>query len=216
MIIEISIFTILVKLINRYIKESVRYFCLHFIFNMYILFITYNDTIYCIMNPLNIFDNEYDIITINSTKYIIFFHMYHIINSYYQLTFEDLIHHIVSCFMMGYICISFPLGKIGCIGNFALCGLPGGIDYLLLILVKYNIINKITEKRINRYLNLLIRYPFTFLTSYFLFLNIIHEKIIYNNIIPIFIMMLTQLGNSIYYCDKVIGNYHINLYLRNT
>ena len=58
------------------------------------------------------------------------------------------------------------------LSNFTLCGLPGGIDYLLLILLKYNIINKITEKKINRFLNLLIRWPLMFLGGYMFVLNI--------------------------------------------
>ena len=38
-------------------------------------------------------------------------------------------------------------------------GLPGGIDYLLLILVKIGKIKSIEEKRINTYLNNYIRAP---------------------------------------------------------
>ena len=40
---------------------------------------------------------------------------------------------------------------------FTQCGLPGGIDYGLLALVKFGVIEKLTEKKINRLLNLVVR-----------------------------------------------------------
>ena len=92
-----------------------------------------------------------------------------------------------------------------------MCGIPGGIDYFLLFLVKYNIINKMTEKNLNRWLNLIIRWPIMFMTSYIFMINL-HKLNI--NLIQLNFMifgMLLHLLNAIYYCEKVIGNYHVNL-----
>ena len=88
-----------------------------------------------------------------------------------------------------------------------MCGLPGGLDYFLLILVKYCYIDKITEKWINRWLNLLVRMPGQMLSYYILIVNY------YNGMIELysfmFIAMFCHTLNSIYYCNKVVGNYHI-------
>ena len=81
-------------------------------------------------------------------------------------------------------------------------------NYLLLCLVKYNYIDKLTEKYVNRWLNLLIRMPLQMLSFYLLFVNYYHGKIQWNYYI--FIATLLHTVNSIYYCNKVVGNYHIS------
>ena len=43
--------------------------------------------------------------------------------------------------------------------NFFVCGLPGGLDYVLLSLMKFGAIEKITEKRYNMWLQTGIRWP---------------------------------------------------------
>ena len=90
-----------------------------------------------------------------------------------------------------------------------MCGIPGGIDYLLLFLVKRNILEKMTEKKINRYLNLLIRWPFMFLSIYIFTVNVYQEKIISKLTPFMFLAAFLHCFNAIYYCDKVIGNYYI-------
>ena len=93
-----------------------------------------------------------------------------------------------------------------------MCGIPGGIDYFLLVLVKYNIIEKMTEKKINRYLNLFIRYPVMYLCCYICLISYIKssEEFSLTLLIVMFTGTLLHLLNSAYYCDKVIGNYHLN------
>ena len=61
--------------------------------------------------------------------------------------------------------LALPLGIVSNSGFllgyslFFLTGIPGCIDYLLLFLTRNNFIEKITEKRINNYVNLWIRCP---------------------------------------------------------
>ena len=105
------------------------------------------------------------------------------------------------------ITINQPIGKLPVMHNIILCGIPGGIDYVLLSLVKCGIIPRIKEKQINRYLNLLIRWPFIFLSDYLYIINIYNGNInfSYYMIIP----MLINNYNAVYFCDKVIGNYYL-------
>tara|TARA_B100000900_G_C20474086_1_gene672630 strand:+ start:87 stop:407 length:321 start_codon:yes stop_codon:yes gene_type:complete len=58
-------------------------------------------------------------------------------------------------------------------------GLPGGIDYLLLTLVKNNKINRLTEKNINSYLNVYIRMSGGYITSYIIFKDGLQNTTIY-------------------------------------
>ena len=193
--------------VKRYFDTKSQYFFLHFMFNMWLCYLVYNETIFCLLNPLRIFEEDYSQVAIKSTIAISSFHVYHIIDKYSILTKEDWIHHIVSSIMVPIIGLCNPFGKIISLSNFVMCGLPGGIDYFLLVLVKYNYISKLTEKSINRWLNLLIRMPVQMLSFYFIFLNIYHNNLIFNKYI-IFAGVIHTL-NSIYYCNKVVGNYHV-------
>ena len=90
-----------------------------------------------------------------------------------------------------------------------MCGIPGGIDYFMLFLIKMNLLNKLTEKKINRFLNLLIRWPVMFLCFYIFSINVIRSNFNSEYLFLMFIAFFLHLTNAVYYCDKVIGNYYI-------
>eukprot|EP01104_Vermistella_antarctica_P020410 TRINITY_DN8714_c0_g1_i1.p1 TRINITY_DN8714_c0_g1~~TRINITY_DN8714_c0_g1_i1.p1 ORF type:complete len:113 (+),score=19.56 TRINITY_DN8714_c0_g1_i1:177-515(+) len=106
-----------------------------------------------------------------------------------------------------------------------MCGLPGGIDYFLLVLVKHGLIDKMTEKDINRFLNLLIRWPGMFLAGYLMFLNAYHGRFdpfrLPTTTIVVMVMAASaHTANAAYYCQKVVGNHaivtHLNSHTKKT
>ena len=109
-----------------------------------------------------------------------------------------------------------PGGKLVSFNSFFMCGFPGGIDYFLMVFVKYDYIHKLTEKRINRWLNLVIRYPHIFFVVYLILLNASRNTFSAGLINYSFlaIMCILQFCNVLYYCDKVVGNYHVNKYIK--
>jgi hypothetical protein len=72
---------------------------------------------------------------------------------------DDWLHHVL---MIG---VAIPIGvaiNSNTLMGFSLfftTGLPGGIDYALLFLVRNNVLESMTEKRINRFCNVWIRSP---------------------------------------------------------
>ena len=194
---------------KRYIIDKARYFFLHVFFNLWVTFIVINDSINLIKNPESGLDFHYSYSGILSTSAISAFHYYHYLN-FTNLTYDDYIHHIVSCLLVPLIGIILPCGRLPSLSNLGMCGIPGGIDYLLLFLVKYNIISKMTEKSLNRWLNLVIRWPLMYTMAYIFFINM-------NKLTNVYFKFFMGLGtllhifNALYYCEKVIGNYHINL-----
>ena len=198
-----------VFLLKYIINNSARYYLMHFFLNLNVVYLTYSDTYYYLLNPLSI-TNEYSYDSIASVCIIISFHLYHFIHE--KLDLETKIHHIVSVFMCASSGLTLPTGpSIGAI-NYFMCGLPGGLDYMMLFLVKYKYMNKLTEKYYNRWLNLLIRMPGMMICFWYLILNVKHGRIrLYNysyQIISCFLLLL----NSIYYCNKTVGNYHVRNY----
>ena len=49
---------------------------------------------------------------------------------------EEWIHHIVSCAIVPAIGLNMPFARVVDVSNLGMCGIPGGIDYLLLALQK--------------------------------------------------------------------------------
>lgn len=188
-------------------KESTRYFILHILFNTFIISICFETFIDCLLNPLHIFDKKYDDSSMLSTISVMNFHIYHLLSHIEELSVETLLHHIVGAIINPIFTIHQPIGKLPVMHNIILCGIPGCIDYILLVMMKLQMIDRMTEKKINRYLNLLIRWPFVFLSDYFYIVNIYYGNIIFS--IMTFIGMCINNYNSIYFCDKVVGNYHI-------
>jgi len=196
--------------IKKYVIERAQYFVLHFFFNTWICYITYQEALFCFLNPLKSFEVEYSDAAMLTTTAIASFHIYHVLDKYQILSFEDWIHHLGSSFIIPIIGNTNPFGKTISLSNFVMCGLPGGLDYFLLALVKYNWIDKLIEKRINNWLNLLIRMPIQMLTFYILIINYYHHKIEWNYYI--FMATILHTLNSIYYCNKVVGNCHVSYY----
>lgn len=92
-------------------------------------------------------------------------------------------------------------------------GLPGGIDYVLLVLVYYGIIEKNKEKEWNAYVNVWIRSPFIAIGTYIIFIN--YRLNFYNPDDGVFNMMgfsfITEMmalfWNGQYFMYRVVKNY---------
>jgi hypothetical protein len=196
-------------LIKLFFKESTSYFLLHSIFNFWVTWVVLDDVIFTLLNPFKIYQTAlFSESGLLSTIGIVCFHLNHIL-FYSNLSKEDWLHHIISSVLVPIIAFIFPFSHILSLSNIVMCGIPGGIDYFMLFLVKLNFLDKLTEKRINRFLNLLIRWPFMFLCFYIFTVNVIRLNIKSNYLYLMFFGFCLHLTNAIYYCDKVIGNYYL-------
>ena len=138
-------------------------------------------------------------------------HLFHILTCFNSLTIVDWMHHVISCLLVGIVGQIYVHGPIINYFLFFLCGLPGGIDYYLLTLNKYGLINRITEKKINVNLNMWIRLPgvlFGCNTCYFYLLY--NNNLKYNLYASLFIIFL-NMYNCIYFATLVVKNYGLHL-----
>ncbi len=199
--------------IRHIVREKARFFVLHIVFNMWVTSVVYQDAFHALANPIEAPSPRYSYSSIVTTAGIAGFHTYHMV-FYKNLTIEDLIHHIVSCLIVPAIGILCPYGRIVSVVNLGMCGVPGAIDYMLLTLVKYDVIDKITEKRINRWLNLIVRWPLMLLSVYLILVAFCTGKFKeFTGYVQFMIIMGCVLHsiNAVYYCDKVIGNFYLSL-----
>jgi len=195
--------------IKQYFPKSASYFLLHTIFNAWVSWMVFDDVIFTLLNPLDIYQKTYFSESgILTTLGIMCFHLNHLF-FYSNLTTEDWLHHIISSLLVPITAFIFPFSHILALSNIVMCGIPGGIDYFMLFLVKLNKLNKMTEKKVNRFLNLLIRWPFMFLCFYIFIVNVIKFNVVTDYVIWMILAFALHLTNAVYYCDKVIGNYYL-------
>lgn len=87
-------------------------------------------------------------------------HIYHMIPGLgFRVGFSDYFHHIV---FAGSICSVGMLYESGPLQNFIalfICGLPGGLDYIMLVMVKMGKMLPKREKVLNARINLWLRAP---------------------------------------------------------
>eukprot|EP00962_Isochrysis_galbana_P052351 scaffold23755_cov163-Isochrysis_galbana.AAC.3 len=96
-------------------------------------------------------------------------HFYHLVGGF-KLTADDWIHHCVFVTYIGYACFAFEeSGPLVNLIAFFMCGLPGGLDYIMLVLVKHNVISSHTEKVWNSRINVWLRSPGLLLAAYCMF-----------------------------------------------
>lgn len=141
---------------------------------------------------------------------IIALHVFYILAM--PCTTEDYIHHGVSVGGVGGVGCYVRWGHVLNATNFFICGLPGGIDYGMLFLNKLGVLARMTEKRVNLLLNLMIRWPGIVLCMYIAMVAKHHDPTAQIGLVPIFLVAVGHGGNAAYYCQKVAGNYWVTHY----
>ena len=127
--------------LNKYFKNN--YYLIHSLSNIFITYYTINDVLLTYTDFNNSFNQQVDYLPTVITYAL---HVYHIINYFQKLLFDDWLHHILMCG------IALPIGCLSSSGRllnhslFYLTGPPGAINYLLLFLNRNGYIEKITQK----------------------------------------------------------------------
>ena len=187
-----------------------KYYLIHSINNLIVTYFTFSKLFICYYDFLNLDKYEYVTDVISFTYAL---HAYHIIIYFKKLRSDDWLHHVLMC------CIALPVSFICNYGPilshclFFLTGLPGCIDYFLLFLNRNNYINKITEKKVNTYLNLWIRCPGSIASSTIIILaaNIYRKKLSSLQFSASIISSLLVFWNGVYFMNQVVQNYNYTI-----
>jgi hypothetical protein len=133
-------------------------------------------------------------------------HLYHMCA--FKCSAADYFHHLL---FVGVLC---PFGLTqdwGVLQNsvaFFLCGFPGGVDYAMLALVKHKMLDKMTEKHVNSYVNCWLRAPGCLLTSFMMYLSALYGRPTASLWNVAFVLMLVAF-NGQYYMQRVTANWGI-------
>lgn len=137
-------------------SQEARYYLLHAVVNLVVVVLIMPDVVAFIKDPLAGLEGEY---TDGPLAATVGLHLFHCISQAKKLQLVDWVHHLISNMLVCGLCFPFHYGPLMNWACLYVCGLPGGIDYFLLFLVKQGHMEKRTEKRLNRFLNMWIRLP---------------------------------------------------------
>ena len=181
-------------------RNVARWYKLHAFANFLVCVTGFYDFISVLWDPIS----ETAATSLVPANIVFALHLYHMI-MFVNLSTIDWIHHIVmmSLLQISYIC---PDTMFTNYILFMTSGLPGGIDYLLLIAVKSGYILKLREKELNAYINVWLRGPGIVIGAYIIFLRWRYNIIPYGGF-WILLVVAGLIWNGQYFTKRVVYNW---------
>ena len=147
-----------VCIVMPFFKTKARYFALHTAANAIIAIAAWPDVVRVFTDhPDRAYTGPYNSALPNAMAASI--HLYHCIA--FKLRGEDIFHHLVFVLSLCPLAVPFKqnAGASACMAGFFATGLPGGINYLMLVLKIHDLISKDFEKKCYTFINIVIRAP---------------------------------------------------------
>lgn len=178
--------------------SKARWFQLHAIINIIIVYLVSSDTYILLKEPILPLPGRNTQINL-ALELSLTLHIYHFfINT---LTPIEIWHHII--FVLGGVipAIVYFNSQIIAILLFTGCGFPGAMEYTMLALVKHNRITSLTQKMINSWVNNYIRAPLSIYSATLVYINALHH-----DMIVYYVCFLIYL-NSTFFSKMAIENH---------
>lgn len=157
-------------------------------------------------DPLNAFNGPSYTMVANSA--VVAIHSYHCLA--FKLPLADIFHH--ALFVTILCGLAIPFKQVGgCANNFGcffLSGLPGGVDYFLLVLVREGVMSKMSEKLWNARINTWLRAPPMTIYAFVGYQTWLYNKSLALPTWAIFVVTFLHFFNGQYYLEMAVGNYH--------
>jgi hypothetical protein len=181
-----------------------RWFALHAVANAIVVANAFSDMLTVLQDPFRAGLGDYSLIPLHV---IVAVHAYHMI-AFSNLKIDDYVHHLLFAGLISTFAVVDTFGPITNFVSFFVSGLPGGIDYCLLVATKHGYIDSLTEKYWNTRLNVWIRSPGLLFSSIIL-LGIASDPVTRSQYqsawtpwISVLVSVLTYL-NGTYYMQQV-------------
>lgn len=199
-------------------NDKTRWFFLHAVANAGVVLCHLDEVYLVYSDPFNCMNVVPDT---SGTMIVLSLHVYHVVMFWKSLDIIDWIHHILMCFIVLPIGYALRPGALLGHGSFFASGLPGGIDYVLLVLVRRGKINKEIEKRANVHIHMWLRAPFCLFHSLLVWMTFLHWKdthpLMKENgvwmlyLFSTFLTCLSYYWNAMYFCERVITSHAIHV-----
>ena len=190
--------------------HKARYFALHVICNIWISVLCLPDLWFVLTDPLKALATS----QINHwpTALVFSIHVYHIL-FFRNLQWIDWLHHILMVVIGAPLLITGEVGPLANVNNFFMCGVPGGIDYAMLLAVKHGWIKPLTEKNINAGINVWLRAPSLVMVASLAYIQFFLQPTVPKWLLAVRLFLLgLGVWNGLYFMERVVGNAHVNNY----
>lgn len=181
-------------------NELARWYFLHSFLNGLIclyslkpMYFFIQDPIYHTLNPIHCCETN---------TICMCLHIYHLL--FFKCTSDDIFHHLGFVVIGGILQNLYNYGFMLPFYMFFICGLPGGIDYFLLGLVKLNKLSKEKRLKISVKLNNWIRVPGVILSWNYVILFFIYGNKNLSDYFAIIIGTFCSVYNTLYYNEMVL------------
>ena len=135
-------------------------------------------------------------------------HVYHMVGGF-SLTGADYFHHLLFIPALGFPGQLLLWGSVEPSAATFISGLPGGISYFMLGLLKTGHLEAMVEKRITANLNCWIRVPGILIHSFIVYQAVLYSK----HTLPfwcLFLQVTLPFYNALYYCKQAVANYTVH------
>lgn len=205
----------ILSIFDRFVAPTrARWFALHGFGNLLVVITGFNGMVSSLRDPLYSLDSRvyFDRSLFGSASpwpaYIInSLHVYHIL--FFDLNRQELFHHLVFVPIIGFTGQYFEWGCALGFMAFFISGLPGAVDYLLLVLVKFGKIEPITQKRVCAAMNVYVRGPFIIISAHTIYLAMLYDNLTVPKSVCTAILCVS-LFNSLYYTKQSVANWAIS------
>ena len=161
------------------LKLKGRYFILHAAGNAIAVVLTWNGMVRTLLDPVHAAEGD---VQIFGYCVVVAIHLYHVL-AFRPLPQVEWVHHVLMIGVVGPVVFYYARGAIIDYCSFFLSGLPGGIDYVMLALVKNGRISKEVEKRVNSGINTWMRTPFGVVGAYILFQVALYKSLDFGEVV---------------------------------
>eukprot|EP01064_Diplonema_japonicum_P015959 TRINITY_DN24001_c0_g1_i1.p1 TRINITY_DN24001_c0_g1~~TRINITY_DN24001_c0_g1_i1.p1 ORF type:complete len:307 (+),score=98.24 TRINITY_DN24001_c0_g1_i1:50-970(+) len=188
-------------------KMTSPYYIAHIIINFSICVLTFPDLVYILTDTVDALKvtkvNTWALELCNAL------HLYHVA-VFTDLRFVDYLHHIVMVFFCMPLFYVAEYGPLANYNMFFVSGLPGGLDYIMLCLVREKKMKKLEEKKWNTSINIWLRGPFLLGSVFFshVQVSLLRDVLSTSQIICRYICQAIQFWNAMYFTESVVGDYY--------
>lgn len=187
-------------------SDAIRWYLIHACGNFVVALASVADTWTTLCYPALCFSGPYALLPCALIPAI---HVYHMIA--FRCTSSDLFHHLLFAGLISPMGLFFETGPVQNAVAFFICGLPGGVDYLMLALVKFGKMRPLDEKRVNTRINVWVRSPGLVLSAFCVLLGRfdVHAPAAVQERVPAWVALVGAAlvaMNGQYYMQVVVGN----------
>jgi hypothetical protein len=195
------------KLYDTTIVDSFRWFFLHAIINWILTILILPNVKYCLTHITHCASEPW-INGVAVTALGTSLHLYHMI-AFKKLTTDDYIHHILFAVINVPIILMYNKTVLAMFGAFFLLGLPGAIDYSLLVLTKLDLFDSQLEKKIYIYISLYLRMPGCIFSTILQLIYLTHAHLTLPHQLALVWNASIAYWNGIYFMHDTLKNYYM-------